>query len=1527
VKELNKQPLVSVIIPTYNSQSNIRRCLESLRKQTYNKIEILVVDRYSRDKTTQIAKELGAKVFLLDGERSEAKNYAAKKAHGNFLLFIDSDMALNSKIIEACVKLCLHENIDAVTIPEEYVGQGLLSEWRKKEKKSLSIHSEFIEIPRFFRKTAFLHVGGYDEKLVCGEDFDFLQRLKKKNYKIGKIGYEILHFEDMLSMSKILSKAYYYGGTIPALIKKDPAGTIRRYFSIRLTSLNDVWLAFNSLGSMIGFVTMKLFEFIAYFLGVFSHLLYAFSERLRIRTLKNVMLKNKFVILNLLVIVAVATVIFRNFLFTDEWPGGGDVLGFISRAYLYGKDFRWLLMWRPYSFGFVEGINFMDFFLMLLYSIFRDPSWTVKTFMFLSYLTAGFSMYIFAYRHTRVHAASLAASLVYILNQWLFSQLTEAHVDIVFSYALAPLIFIVLNKALQTGKLRDILLLSLTISLFATSFHPECIVIYGVFLILFVVFFILYPTKTETVKFRFLRFLKVSLLSALLVFLFSAFFLIPFFMNIRSPYFHPSYEYPLEDAYWCSYSNMTDAFTLRAVERWGYINILDVYSQMGVTDFPLYHILFGIFLLAYCVLLIRRNRYTIFCTISMLISIFIAKGPHSPLGQVFVWAWLNIPHFAIFRAANRWVMMAIFSHAFFVSLLTYYLTEYIKKKKYVQTEEFLFNIRLKIGRISKNRRLAFSIDSFNVFLKKIHKILYFLSVILLVFIFLSGFLSCFFFFSQGLQTYTPPEQYLAPYEWLLLQNGDYKIVSIGRSSYEWTVSPDECSDFASSAMQTTLGWGHDIGFDSVFIHDKPVLQNGGWDFKPRQFVDHLRFRLAREHLTDNLFKILGPFAYKYIVIPPYTTDKTREFFLNQEGYQIIYNDTAIILQNEYAMPRIFATADSMLVVGGLESFDALCKIEGFNLNKTALFFIPAFSESDPFENESFDKFRILSFVNSDVLDLAMLSFVGEKNFILAGNYGVPSINSTAYWVKMPSWRIVGAYVLGGDTLTTFGNNRIDLPFELSTDGLHDIWLRIGLAPSRGKLKIYVDGEPIQEICTDTPLWSKLVWINITRLDLAKGSHCITLENDGTGYNDIDAIAVVKPSELESKMNKITQALQNFQGRILYLFEAENAFLDSSSKDWTWTVKPYNGYMVRSESLGLNVAPSASANASSLSWVDGVPFEAKYVNDDDLHTRWASEKSVTPQWLELTWEEPQQLLGVRLLFESAYAKEYSIQIWNGTDWITQIEVTENNALERTHIFAEPVKTNKLRVYVTAFSIYNRVSLWELQAYSPGATSSSVKITIPQRGNYILAARVAKGPGYGTLYFNVSGNLYPVPCNSPVNQFEWCEIGPFFLEKGEHFVSVGGVGLVELDEFLVYSLKEEESYLTLNELFNFVDPKVSVSYEQMNSCLFKAYVSANETFTLIFSDTYNPLWKAFVDGEEISSNLTYSLVNSFYINKTGKFTVTVYFTGQYYADVGLTVSIISFVSVFALTTVFLMFSRRKWFAKPCFLGRLIFWKKAN
>lgn len=1508
MEQAKTKPLVSVIIPTYNSQRNIKKCLESIKNQSYKRTETLVVDRYSTDDTVKIARQFTDKVFLLSGERSEAKNYAAKKAKGDFLLFVDSDMIVTPKVIEECIKKVRQKNIDALVIPERYIGHGKLGEWRRDEKILLSKSpNKHMELPRFFKKDTFLKIGGYDERLVCGEDFDLYKRLEKEEYKTQKVSSEIIHLEGHPSLYHILYKAYYYGQSLSTLIKKRPLETVRRYIRIRLAFAKHGGARFHSLSTFLGFATVKLLESSAYLLGISSQLACTLSEKRGIKTLKNMVLKNKTAIANFSIITLIAIVIFRNFLFTAEWPGGGDVLGFVSRSYLYGKDFKWLYMWRPYSFGFIEGINFMDFFLMMLYLVFKDPSWTVKAFMFLSYLTAGFFMYLFTYRYIHMHMASLASSLVYMLNQWLFSQFTDAHVQIIFSYALAPLIFMLLDKALQTGNFKDTLLLSLGLSLFVTSFHPECIVICGVFLSLFAVVFIVFPTKTETFKTRLLRFLKVSLPSALLLFLLSAFFLIPFFMNVRSPYFASSYKYPLEDAFSCSYQNVMDAFTLRAVERWGYVDLVDVYSELGLPNFPVYTLLSTLFFLAYCVLLIRRDRYTLFFAISATISIFIAKGPHPPFGQVFIWAWFNLPHFAVFRAANRWVMMAVFSHAFFVSLLVYYLKNYLTTRLGSPKGEKISRIELKIEGSADTRRIEMPSEVIEKILRKLRKLLRVSVIILLVAIFISGFLACFFFFFYGLQVYTPPKLYRRPYEWIANQRDDYKVVSIGSSHVEWKKLPNAKSDFASSAMYTNLGWGHDIGFDSSFIHDKPVLQDGGWDPKPRGFVDYLRFHLAREQLTDDLYKILGTFAYKYVVIPPYTTNETREFFLNQKGYRVLYNETSLILQNEYAMPRIFAVNRSMFIVGGFKSFDALCKIESFKHNETALFFASP-SENNMLENELFTRSQALIFVDSTVLDLAMISLYNEKKIICVGDYGAASINTMEYWVKMPSWRNLGMLVLSGDTLTTYGKNKIHIPFQLSSEGHHDLWLRVGFAPNRGKLKIFVDGEPVRELRSEALLWSGLKWVNITRLSLTKGKHLITLENDGSGYNDVDAVAVVKPSELKSKINEITRLLQVFPGRLMYLLEAENVFLALSDTNWYWTKEPYIGYLLRSKNLKTNVAPYASVNAASSS----PPLEACYAVDGDLNTRWASEKEVLPQWLELTWDTPQELYDVRIIFEQAYATDYSIQTWNGTCWVDHITVSENTLLERTHRFAEPVETKKMRIYVTGFSVYDRVSIWELEVYSTQRASAYAKITLPRRGNYMLAAKVATGSKYGSLYVRINDTLKCISCKGSVDQFEWREADPLTLDAGEHEVRISAVGRVELDKILIYSLTDEES-CSLHELFTASNPVVSLTYQKVNPCTFKVNVSAESPFTLIFSDTFSHFWKAYINGEEVPSTLAYSMVNSFYINKTGLLTITIHFTGQNYADAGLKISLASFTSIVVAAPIVSIILRKRETAK--------------
>lgn len=1485
-----KQPLVSIIVPVYNSQRTIKQCLQSIKNQTYKKTETIVVDRHSKDKTAQIAKNFKTRLLYVTKERSTAKNYAAKEAKGDFLLFIDSDMRLASETVEECVKKSLETNADAIVIPLKSISHGLLSECRKKERESLSSLSEFMEAPRFFRKTAFLRTGGYDENIVCGEDFDLTKRFKKKGYKIEKITSELYHLEDGASLHNIFSKAYYYGKALPALIRKDPHEAVRRYANIRFASIKTTGATFKNARLLLSFIFMKTFEYIAYFTGILVQLIRQITRNKFFQNLRIKLSVYKFVIINFAILILVSYTIFRNFLLSAEWPGGGDVIGFVSRAYLYGKDFRWLYMWRQYSFGFVEGINFMDFFLMLIYWIFRDPSWTVKIFMFLAYLTAASSMYFFAYRYTHKHVAALSASLVYILNQWLFSQLTEAHVDIIYSYAVAPLIFLLLDNVLKTGKSRDIILLSLGISLFITSFHPECIVIYGVFLLLFTFIFLIFSSKSEKFKPLFYRVVKVFVPSGVLVFLLSAFFLLPFLFNIRAPYFHSSYVYPLEDSFGTSYQNITDAFTLRAVEKWGYVNLVDVYLGLGVPDFPVHTFLFLLFILAYSILLIRRDRYTIFFALSSLISIFLAKGAYSPFGQFFVWAWFNVPHFAIFRAANRWVMMAIFSHAFFISILVSYLASYIEGKTSLQAVEQYLTVKVKDKNYSKNKKLAVSVDLLNSFFKKIRKTIYALSIFLLVFIFLSGFLSCFFFFSQGLQVYTPPEEDLAVYKWLASQSGDYKVISVCRSPSEWYDPLSGESDFASSGMLTPLGWSHDIGFDSSFIHDKPLLQNGGWDFKARQFVDYLRFRLARGHLTDNLLKMLGPFAYYYIVIPTYITEQTRRFFLNQKGYQIAYNQSTLVLKNDYVTQRIFAANQSMFVVGGFESFDALCKIESFTMNKTILYYAPESIDYGSSLYEKANASQMFCFANSDILDLAMVSLGKNAVVIHEGDYGASSLNMTKYWVKWPSWRIIGASVLGGEVLTTVGKNKIDIPFELNSDGIYNIFLRIGFAPSRGNLRLFVDGKVVHEFRPYYPLMSKLEWVNITSLNLAKGEHLITLENDGTGYNDIDAIAIVKPSYLENRINEIVSSLQNFQGRLLYLLEAENTFLNaSSSSNWYWTISPYNGYIIRSESLGLNVAPLARVNATS----ETEFMEAQRAIDGNLGTRWTSEKYALPQWLELTWNTTQSLRGIRIAFENAYATDYAIQTWNGTSWINQTTVTGNNELERVHDFAEIVETNKLRIYVTGFSIFDRVSIWELEAYSTEINLAASTLTIPRTGNYMLAARIATSPKHGKLYFKINDSVHSIDCNSTVSRFEWHEIGPFSLDARNITLAVGGEGLVELDELLLYSLKESEDHLSLDDLFNSPSPKASVTYEKLNPCTFKVHVNASEPFTLVFTEAYDPLWKAFIDGETLTSTPTYSLVNSFYINKTGQFTVTIYFTGQTNADIGLKVALTSFI----------------------------------
>lgn len=126
---------VSVIIPTCNSEKTLELCLKSLINQSYNDIEIIVVDRFSADRTVEIAERYEAKVYQLDCERAKAKNFGLNKAKGKYVLFVDSDMELSRDVVKECVEMAEKDDkVGGVIIPERSVGDGFWVKVRDFER-------------------------------------------------------------------------------------------------------------------------------------------------------------------------------------------------------------------------------------------------------------------------------------------------------------------------------------------------------------------------------------------------------------------------------------------------------------------------------------------------------------------------------------------------------------------------------------------------------------------------------------------------------------------------------------------------------------------------------------------------------------------------------------------------------------------------------------------------------------------------------------------------------------------------------------------------------------------------------------------------------------------------------------------------------------------------------------------------------------------------------------------------------------------------------------------------------------------------------------------------------------------------------------------------------------------------------------------------------------------------------------------------------------------------------------------------
>jgi glycosyltransferase involved in cell wall biosynthesis len=265
------EPLVSVVVPTFNSGRFLGRCLASVRGQSYGNVEVIVVDKKSSDNTVAIARNFGAKVYTIDAvERCTQMNYGVKMANGEYVYIVGSDFVLEPKVVEEATKASITRGLDAVCVHN--TSDESVSFWAKVRKLERDCYAgdELNVAARFFRKEVFERVEGYNEDLVAAEDYDLHNRLLRLGFKLGHIKAKEIHVGEPSSLQEIARKHYYYGKTVKKFLNMNPKKGMRQISPIRLSFIRN-WKSFIKYPSLtFGFVIYQFVKYISSGLGYIS---------------------------------------------------------------------------------------------------------------------------------------------------------------------------------------------------------------------------------------------------------------------------------------------------------------------------------------------------------------------------------------------------------------------------------------------------------------------------------------------------------------------------------------------------------------------------------------------------------------------------------------------------------------------------------------------------------------------------------------------------------------------------------------------------------------------------------------------------------------------------------------------------------------------------------------------------------------------------------------------------------------------------------------------------------------------------------------------------------------------------------------------------------------------------------------------------------------------------------------------------------------------------------------------------------
>ncbi len=192
---------VSIIVPIYNVEKYLDKCIASLVNQTYKNCEIILVDDGSTDSSSKICDEWGKKskkisvYHKLNGGISDARNYGIDKSTGNFIMFVDGDDSITSDCVEYLLKILKDYDADISIGSSSHVYEDnfIIKKSNKIKKEKIYLYNKYLGIKNML----------YENTFSTGANMKLYKRnlFLDVRYPVGKI------FEDLFTTYKLIYKS------------------------------------------------------------------------------------------------------------------------------------------------------------------------------------------------------------------------------------------------------------------------------------------------------------------------------------------------------------------------------------------------------------------------------------------------------------------------------------------------------------------------------------------------------------------------------------------------------------------------------------------------------------------------------------------------------------------------------------------------------------------------------------------------------------------------------------------------------------------------------------------------------------------------------------------------------------------------------------------------------------------------------------------------------------------------------------------------------------------------------------------------------------------------------------------------------------------------------------------------------------------------------------------------------------------------------------------------------------------------